>query len=369
MSDLISPQAQEYLTKVISEIFVKYDAQVDKKEIDTFCADFVQQRDKIQEPSSVIGAVNLGLNTIDSLESYHQNLTNAQQKGQSKVNWLKTNLKTITRIDDVKRIGEIVQSIQAELIKSNNKNLTSLSDEEVEVFPEISAKEITERSEETEAVQNLLGEVQNNSLLTTISYAQQSDSVVEDLDTNNQNVSVVAQNCFQGELGNNSELVAKKLVTCGLIVAKNEFSIPIQALDGMNAPQIAIVVDMGVTMAKLAYKVSQGEMRVNKAMEYMYDRSIASICVITQTVIQLEGQFVGAEVGALIGSTFGPAGTIIGALGGTLIGRFAGKTIAQGINVGTVKIGQFAKQSFVQAVNQAQKLTNKAKKAVTNWLR
>ncbi|WP_107670932.1 hypothetical protein [Cyanothece sp. BG0011] len=349
MSDLISPQEKAYLTNVISEIFLEYDAQVDKKEVEVFCTNFVEQRDKIQELSIVIDEVNLGLNTIDSLENYHRDLTNAQKKGKSKVNWLKANLKAITNIKDIRKIGEIVQSIQAELINSNNQHLSSLLDENVELFPEISPGEITRIDEETEAVQGLLGNVQNNSLLTTLSCVQQIESVVEHLDTNNQNVSQVAKDCFEGELGNDSELVAKKLVTCGVIVADNE--VPMEALEGMDAPQIAIVVDMGITIAKVAYKLAQGKMQVNKAMDYIYDHFVAAIGTVTQAVVQLQTQLMGTQIGAILGSIFGPVGTLLGGIAGGVLGRLAGNPIAQSIKKGVVKIGQFAKESVIKVVD------------------
>lgn len=267
--------------------------------MEVFCTDFVQQRDKIIDPSIVIGNVNRGLNTIDSLESSHRDLIDAQNRGKSKLSWLKANIKAITHINDVRKIVEIVQSIQAELAKSNNQHLSSLLAEDVEVFPEMPAREFTGINEQI-AVQELLGEVQNNSLLTTISCAQQIESVVEHFNTNNENVSEVAKNCFEGELGNDSELVAKKLVTCGVIVADNEF--PIEALDGMDAPQIATVVDMGVTVAKEGYKLAQGKMQLTKAMEYIYDRAVADIEVVTKTVVQLKSQLMGTQIGAMIGS-------------------------------------------------------------------
>ncbi len=377
MSDLILPQEKEHLTNVITEIFVKYDAQVDKKEVEVqvFCTDFVRQRDTIQDPSIVIGDVNWGLNTIDFLESSHQDLMKAQNRGKDKGNWLKANLKAITNIKDIRKIGETVQQIQAELIKSNNQHLSSFCNENVELFPEIPAKEITGVYEETEAVQGLLGTVQNNSLLTTISCVQQIDSVVENLDTNNQNVSQVAQDCFEGELGNNSELVAKKLVTCGVIVANNE--VPIQALDGMNTPEIAIAVDMGITIAKVAYKLAQGKMQVNKAMDYIYDHSVAAIGAVTQTVVQLETQLMGTQIGAILGSVFGPLGTLLGGIAGGVVGRLAGNPIAQSIKKGVVKIGQFAKESVIKVVEKVKQVgqkigeevtqvANKVKKVVTN---
>lgn len=201
MSDLISPQEKEYLTKVITETFIQYDAQVDKKDLEVFCTNFVEQRDTIKDPTRIIGDVNRGLNTIDSLESSHRDLINAQKKGKSKLSWLKANIKAITHINDVRKIGEIVQSIQAELAKSNNQHLSSLLDENVEVFPEMPEREFAGINEQI-AVQELLGEVQNNSLLTTISCAQQIESVVNHFNTNNENVSKVAKNCFEGELGN-----------------------------------------------------------------------------------------------------------------------------------------------------------------------
>ncbi len=363
MSDLISPQEKEYLTNVITDIFVEYDAQVDKKEVEVFCADFVEQRDKIQYLSILIGEVNLGLNTIDFLENYHRNLTNAQKKGKSKVNWLKANLKAITNIKDIRKIGEIVQSIQTELINSNNQHLSSLLDENVEIFPEISPGEITRIDEETEAVQNLLGEVQNNSLLTTLSCVQQMESIVEHLNTHNQKVSEVAKDCFEGELGNDSELVAKKLVTCGVIVANNE--VPIEALDGMDAPQIAIAVDMGVTIAKVAYKLAQGKMQVNKAMDYIYDHCVAAIGIVTQSVVQLQTQLMGTQIGAILGSVFGPLGTLLGGITGGFVGRLAGNKIAQGIKKGVVKIGQFAKESVIKVVDKVKQVGQKIGEEVT----
>ncbi|MDJ0661872.1 MAG: hypothetical protein QNJ42_20665 [Crocosphaera sp.] len=362
MSDLISPQEKEYLTNVISEIFVEYDAQVDKKEVEVFCTNFVEQRDTVEDPSIVIDDINWGLNTIDSLESSHRDLIEAQKKGKSKLNWLKTNLKALTNIKDARKIGEIVQSIQAELAKCNNEHLSCLLDENVKVFSEMPETELTGINEQI-AVKKLLEEVQNNSLLTAISYQQDIESLGEHFDTNRETVSQVAQDCFEGELGNNSELVAKKLVTCGVIVANNE--VPIDALEGMDAPQIAIAVNMGVTVAKVAYKLAQGKMQVNKAMEYIYDHCVAAVGVVTQTVIHLQSQFVGTEVGAIIGSTFGPTGTIIGAVAGTVIGRVAGQAIAQGINTGIVKIGHFAKKNVVKVVDKAKEMAQKSVKEVT----
>jgi hypothetical protein len=213
------------------------------------------------------------------------------------------------------------------------------------------------------AVQELLGEVQNNSLLTAISCGQQIESLVNNFNTSDENVSEVAKNCFEGELGNDSELMAKKLATCGVIVADNE--IPIEALDGMDAPQIAVVVDMGVTIAKVGYKLAQGKMQLTKAVEYIYDRSVAAIGVVTETVLKLQSQLVGTRVGAVIGSVLGPVETMVGAMGGAIVGRLAGNKIAQGIKTGIVKIGKFAKESVVKAVNKAKEAAQKVGKEVT----
>ncbi|WP_107668995.1 hypothetical protein [Cyanothece sp. BG0011] len=137
---------------------------------------------------------------------------------------------------------------------------------------------------------------------------------------------------FEGELGNDSELVAKKLVTCGVIVADNE--VPMEALEGMDAPQIAIVVDMGITIAKVAYKLAQGKMQVNKAMDYIYDHFVAAIGTVTQAVVQLQTQLMGTQIGAILGSIFGPVGTLLGGIAGGVLGRLAGNPIAQSIKKG-----------------------------------
>ena len=53
-------------------------------------------------------------------------------------------------------------------------------------------------------------------------------------------------------------------------------------------------------------------MQLTKAMEYIYDRSVAAIGVVTEKVLKLQSQLVGTQVGAVIGSVLGPVARNLG---------------------------------------------------------
>lgn len=259
----LSPQEQEHLNKVITEILAKYDRQVDKQSVEEFTTQFIQERNTIKDVDNFLGDVNRAFGRLDQINSYHQDLINAQKKGKSKANWLKAIIKSTTNIENVQKIGKIVQEVQFALAQSNNQHLASFLDEnvdDVEIFTPMAEREFEGINEQI-IVQDLLGEVQNNSLLNIISTAQTIESLSNKTNDFDGNVSKVAQNCFEGELGNNEELLAKKLVTTAVLVADAEF--PMEALDGVNASEVAMMVDMGITLSKVAYKVVQGEMSVS----------------------------------------------------------------------------------------------------------
>ncbi len=370
----LSPQEQEHLTQVINEILTKYDRQVDKQSVEEFTSEFVEQRDIIKDVNTLLIEVNRGFDTIDQINDYHQDLINAQNKGKSKASWLKTMIKTATNIKDVRKIGKIVQEVQSTLAESNNEYLASLLDEKVEdvqIFTPIPEREF-EGINEQAITQDLLGEVQNNSLLTIVSTAQTIQSLT-DKTTFDGNVSKVAKNCFEGELGNKDEVLAKKLVTAGVMVADAEF--PIEALDGMNGAETAMVVDMGITIAKVGYKVAQGKMAVTKAVEYVYDRAIADTAVVISTIAKINIEYISATMGATVGTVFGPVGTVVGGFVGHGIGKVTGQYIAPAIQQGVKKVAKVAKSMVKQVVQKtvevAQKAGNAIKKGakkVWNWL-
>ena len=361
----LSPQEQEHLNQVITEILTKYDRQANKKSVEEFTTQFVQQRDTLTDTSELLGSINSGFSTIDQINRYHQDLINAQNRGQSKVNWLKTMIKTATNIKDVRKIGKIVQEVQLALAESNNQHLASLLNEnvdEVEIFTPMPERDFEGINEQI-IVQDLLGEVQTNSLLTVISTAQTVESLTKKFNSVDGNVIEVAQNCFEGEMGNNEETLVKKLATAGVLIADAEM--PIQALDGVNASEVAMMVDMGITIAKVGYKVSQGKMAVGKAIEYIADRAIADTALVVSTIAKLKIEYVAAGIGASVGTVFGPIGTVIGSFVGHGVGKVTGAYIAPKIEQGIKKVADVAKPRVAQVVQKTVEVAQKAGKAIT----
>lgn len=356
--ELISVQEKEYAAKVISEILTKYDAQVDKQDVKEFCTDFVEERDELKETHKLIGEVNDGLEAIDSIESFHRDLIAAQNKGKSKLTWFKATIKNITNIKETREIVKIVREVQTELAKTNNKQLSSLLNEDVEVF-----SPVREPTNEQAVFAETIGSIQNNSLLTTVSIGQQVESLVKSFGSENNNSISIAQQYFEDDFDDDDSII-KKLVTSGLIVANDEFHI--EALHNVDATGIAVMVDMGMTFVKVAHKVSQGKMKVAKAIEYISDRAIAGAGVVIQNIAKVKSTVAGATVGASIGSVFGPIGAAVGAVAGAAVGKLAGNQIAQGIKTGVKQVREVAKTTIKKVAEKAVQVAQNTVKAVTN---
>lgn len=346
----MTPQEKDYIAQVIGNILTKHDAQIDKQDIEEFCNEFVEQRDGLKETDRVLGEVNQGLRTVDSIESYYRDLNNAQKRGKSKLSWFKATLKNITNIEDARKIAKIAGEIQTELAKTNNKQLSSLLDENVEVF-----SPVQDSTNEQEVILETLASIQNNSLIRVFSVGQQIESLAKNLGSDNDNGLNVAQKYFESDLNNNN-LTLKKLVTCGVIVANEEFHI--EALDGADGTEIALMVDIGLTIAKVSYLLSQGKIKTVEALNHIYDRTIAASCVVVDKVFKAKGMLIGATVGGIIGTVFGPAGTAIGGTAGAIAGKNAGKLVSKFATDGVKNLAKKAKKSIV---NNAEKAVEKVK--------
>ncbi|MEM8721418.1 MAG: hypothetical protein AAGE84_19355 [Cyanobacteria bacterium P01_G01_bin.39] len=343
--ELISDQEKRHVTKVIGEILTKYDAKASKQDVEDFCKEFVEERDGLKETNKVIGEVNEGLETIDSIENFYQDLVTAQDKGKSKLHWFKVNIKNITNIKDAQEIAKIVGEIQSEFNKANNKQLSSLLDEDVTVFtPE------QKSTDAQEACSRALGSIQNNSLINIVSIGQQVESLIENFGLEGDNSVNVAQKYFEDDFSN-GDLKLKKLVTCGLVIASEEFHI--EALDGVDGAGIAVMVDMGLTIAKVGNLLSQGKIKADKALSHIYDRSIAGGCAVVKKAFEAKGMIAGATIGGTVGTVFGPIGTAVGGTIGAVAGKYAGNYISKPVTDGIKSLAQRAKAPLMKAVESA----------------
>lgn len=347
----MSPQDQEYFKKVILEVLTKYDSQVDQKSVTDFVTDFVQQREHIQDVNNVLSSINSAFSTIDSINYYHQGLINAQKKGTSRVSWLKATIKTATNIKDVRKIGKIVQEVQASLAKSNNQYLSEFLGEDIEIFQPIPEREFLGIHEQA-MTQELLDEIQNNSLMSLISTEQTIESLSNKINIINPDPLKIINNFFEGDLGDTDESLVTKLVTSSIIIANAELNIP--ELHDIDPVGIAAMVDFGLTFTKVSYKLGQGKITMARAMDYLYDRSIADIGIVIGNLAKIKTKYITTFVGATIGSFIFPVvGTVIGGTVGAIVGEIAGEKIKKGVRTGAKKIGSVAKKEVPKVVERA----------------
>lgn len=347
----MSPQDQEYFKKVILEVLTKYDSQVDQKSVTDFVTDFVQQREHIQDVNNVLTSINSAFSTIDSINYYHQGLINAQKKGTSRVSWLKATIKTATNIKDVRKIGKIVQEVQASLAKSNNQYLSEFLGEDIEIFQPIPEREFLGIHEQA-MTQELLDEIQNNSLMSLISTEQTIESLSNKINIINPDPLEIINNFFEGDLGDTDESLVTKLVTSSIIIANAELNIP--ELHDIDPVGIAAMIDFGLTFTKVSYKLGQGKITMARAMDYLYDRSIADIGIVIGNLAKIKTKYITTFVGATIGSAIFPlVGTVIGGTVGAIVGEIAGEKIKKGVRTGAKKIGSVAKKEVPKVVERA----------------
>ncbi|OLT61896.1 hypothetical protein [Moorena bouillonii] len=353
MSDLIPPQGRKTTEQIISEILVNYQEYHDRDNIQHFCKDVIEKRQGIKDKTKTLTDLNNALDTIDLIDSYHQSLISAQEQGKSKVNWLESTLEEITDRESERKRGEIVQEIQEALVLANNQQLASLSGEPTGVYTPLKEIEVEGINKPRVMEQQVLDDIQNNSMLSSISMAQQFDTLLDPLNLdyfNNFSFLDVADNYLNQYL-EPLDNTFKQLVTLGTVVAKEEGHLGI--LDEVDIAQIAAMIDMGLTLPQIGYKLGKGEITLIEAVEDLYDREVAATCTLVSLNTKAVGWLSGTSIGATVGTVFGPIGTAVGGMLGSFTGKIAGKNIGQPIATGIKKVANFAKKAVTKTVKKA----------------
>jgi len=374
MTDSISPQEKDHLIKVITEVLTKYDSQVEKQDISDFTNQFIEQRETLktlENVNSFLSEVNSSFTAIDSIHEYHKDLINAQNQGKSKLTWLRATIGSITTIKDIQKIDKITHEVQSALIKSNNQHLSFLLNESVEIFFSQNSKK-----EKTNNQRELLGDIQTNSLLTIVSTGQQFESLSQKLNFSpDKDVLSIVTNFFKGELGDADESLITKLVTFGVMVADVE--IPIEGIHDLDPTGIAVMVDTGLTLTKVGYKLSQGEISVQRAMEYMYERAISDTGAILGAMWKAKTLTAATTIGGTVGFAMaGPFGSVVGGLAGAVVGKMAGKVVNKSIKEGIKTIYHASKnkvskviEKTIEVAEQARQKIQEGAKKVANFIK
>ena len=91
-----------------------------------------------------------------------------------------------------------------------------------------------------------------------------------------------------------------------------------------------------------------------RAMDYLYDRSIADIGIVIGNLAKIKTKYITTFVGATIGSAIFPVvGTVIGGTVGAIVGEIAGEKIKKGVRTGAKNFGSVAKKEVPKVVERA----------------
>ncbi|MCF8305494.1 MAG: hypothetical protein K9I71_08635 [Ignavibacteriales bacterium] len=274
--------------------------------------------------------------TIDLIQDNFEDLQKAKDEGKSRTEWFKGKIdQTIEayKIDDPK---ELISEIKEGLSESNTQIGVEVFGKEINISePLLSTK--YEDLNKTAIINNFQEEIKNNTLLGAIVFEKGSVKI----DDTHKEIQAV-KDYFNAKLDSPTDNAFKKAVSTATVIAQEKDLLPKQLKD-KTPDEIAMIVDKGVTAAKVAYKLGNGELSPLDAVEYTIDRNVAVLnSAITRTCTRVGGA-VGGKVGAAIGSIFGPAGTVAGAAIGTVVGKVGGYVVGKVIGEGVKKVANAVK--------------------------
>lgn len=350
MSHAIDQHELERIVFVITEVLTKYDCEVDHKKIEQFTENYARDRGSIKDISSFLGKINISFDAIDTIHEYHNSLINAQAQSTSKSGWLRSIIMNLTSIKDLQKVDQVTRDVQNILIKSNNNLLSLMLNQKVEVFDAHNLHS-SNISHYQDNITELLGDIQNSSYINTVSSAQQFELICNKLTLfPDQNVLTVVNNFFEGDLGNADESIIAKLIAFAFMLADEE--VPIDGIHDLDPTGIAVMVDSGVIYPKIAYQLSKGKISIQRALEYIYERSIADSGLLLAAMLKAKTFTITTATCAAIGMSFGPIGGVIGGLVGASVSKVAGSTVKKGIKEGIKKIHEATKERVTQIIDK-----------------
>jgi len=274
--------------------------------------------------------------TIDIIDQSYKDLKEAKESGKSRQEWLKGRLQDALKQYTEERKEEYIKEIITSLDNVNKEIGIEIFDKNIDFskppksysFDELNAQAI---------IDNLQNQLKNNTMLEAV-IAEDGNSKV---DIKHKEIKAVKE-YFETKLDSDYDRNFKKAISVAINIAKNKDLLP-EELKDKTPDEIAIIVDKGVTSAKVAYKLAQAELNPIDAVEYIIDRNTAILNSAIVRVTTKYGGLVGGKIGGYIGSIFGPAGTVTGTAIGTTVGKLAGYEVGEFISKGVKKLASGAK--------------------------
>lgn len=269
-------------------------------------------------------------NTIDLVQNNYEELKKEKEEGKSRTEWLKEKIDNTIETYKIENKEELIAEIKKGLSDSNTKICTDIFGKEIDISEPLLNPEYDDLNK-TAIISDFQEEIKNNTLLGAIVFENGSVGI----DQTHKEIQAV-KDYFNAQLDSPNDKAFKKAVSTATIIAQEKDLLPKQ-LKEKSADEIAILVDKGVTAAKVAYKLGKGEISPIDTIEYTIDRNVAILnSVITKFCTKTGGK-IGEKVGSAIGSIFGSVGTFVGAKIGKVVGKvggfFVGKVIGKGVKI------------------------------------
>lgn len=125
-------------------------------------------------------------------------------------------------------------------------------------------------------------------------------------------------------------------------------------LKNTPAGRIANIAYIGLENAKVLFKLNNGELNKDEALDAMGR-------VTTTAVVAIAGAVEGAALGASLGVVLGPLGMAVGGFVGGVAGGMAGSSIGEGVYTGAKTLAKAAGEIFSGVMNKAGSMWNAAK--------
>lgn len=125
-------------------------------------------------------------------------------------------------------------------------------------------------------------------------------------------------------------------------------------LKNTSAGRIANIAYIGLENAKVLFKLNNGELNKDEALDAMGR-------VTTTAIVAIAGAVEGAALGASLGTVLGPLGMAVGGFVGGVAGGMAGNRIGESVYAGAKTLAKAAGEVFSGAMNKANSMWNAAK--------
>ena len=307
----------------------------------------------LEEAERVVESVS---DTIDLVTSNLRDLRQSKEDGVSRSDWLKGKLDHAVEQYDVSP-NDLIGGVKDALVQANSEICSDVLGIDVDLSEPLKNPKY-EGLNKRAIVSDFQNEIKNNTLFGAIVLEEGKVTI----DADHSEIASI-KDYFEDVLDSQSDDEFKKKVSTTIVIMDERYGLP-PGLKGKAPEELALIVDKGVSAAKVAYKVGKGELSPIDAVEYTIDRNVATLNTAITTACTRTGGNIGQKVGSVVGSVFGPAGTVAGAAIGRTVGKAAGYVVGKVIGEGVKKAASAVKS----VVNKAGEGVKAAGRAVCNTI-